>query len=276
MTRRPSTPERSFVQRSKETLTKLGAGTAIMLSAVALAACSDVSAEGPTSAPTSTSSSAPETATPKPEKPATAFTGTINYESFTGFAEKDEAGKDVVCAEFFGANLPNSTVTIHSTGPEVAQWQADHLNVVSALNLDKSNPQNQEAARFLAECLTSNHESTKDAQTELLQTLAMQVDGQVEGVKPIYIDPTKVTRYSDGVFNATGETYGDYFAFTMEGHQNNLGGVMIQKIFEYNNSDVFPAYKLVIDAPYNDGDSLPAGGKPPIVLDPAYANAPWS
>ena len=277
MKRQPSSAEKSIFSKGNEGLTRIVAGGALALAAVALAGCVNTSAEGPSSSPTSSSSSTPTPEVTPTQKPENVFAGTVNYDSFVGFAEMDETQKDVVCAEFFGTNLPNGiVVTEHSTGPEVAQWQAEHLDVLAALNGDTTDPRNQEVAKNIVDCLTSTHSNEADAKTELLQQLSLQGDFP-EDYKMIRIEPSKVTRHSDGTFQATGETYGDYAAFTMEGRLNNLApGQLVQAVYEWNGSEVFPAFKLVGDAPYEDGDILYTNGNPPVVLDPAYANAPWA
>jgi len=274
MKRQPSASEKSLFQKTNETIVKVGAATGIALSALALSACSETATEAPATTSTSSASpsATPEAVAPKPEHK---FSGTVNYDSFVGFAEMNETAQDVVCAEFYNANLPGSTISEYATGMEVAQWQADHLLVLTDLNTDTSDPRNQEVAINIVECLTSDHDLTADAKTTLLQALKIQNTSGLEGYELGRINPAQVTRYSDGTFQVTGQTYGDYAAFTMEGRVNNLGEGRILAVYEWNGSTTFPAFKLVADQSYSPGDSLPAGGKPPIVVDQAFANEPW-
>lgn len=201
------------------------------------------------------------------------FLGSIDHDSFVGFAAKDDAARDIACAGFFNANLPGSaTVTAASTGPEIAQWFAERADLLLKLNGDQRDPRNQESALAIAECLTAVTSENAVARNAILSSLKSQLTPGFEDMKITYLLPDGVTRYGDGLFNAYNDNGGVWNAIAVEGHSNAISGPVEQFPYKRHASPTFPAFQQVVNAPAED---LLTNGTPPIVLDPLYADAPW-
>ena len=272
-------------EKEKMTLRKKlligGAGVALVSSIVGIGigvnANGQKAPEAPaTSEPVNPAEPAPvETPIAPPEEQPSGeniFKGTVNYAAFENFGDKDADARDAACAEFYDANLESDIkLSKDSTGSEIAQWHADHVNLLFELNNDTSDPRNHEAALSIAECLTSVQSESADGREELVSRLnSTSPDGSA--VTALYINPDKVTRYSE-LFNAKTDLGTVYNAKSVEGLSNNAFETVYQTVFEWNGSKIFPAYQITAsDSGFED---LPTGGLAPVVVDPAYENKPW-
>jgi len=218
-------------------------------------------------APTTSASPTPV----RTAQPQNKFPGTANYAAFEGFADKDTDTQDAACAEFFSNNMTDkTTVSKTSTGPEVAKWYADRIDLIGLLNIDSSDPRNQKLAQDIVICMTSVH-SDKEQSRHLLK-LMLEVQANDHNEKMLRINPDGVTRYSNGVFPAQGIKGAPYSAFSIEGHSNDFANTVEDAIYEWHDSEAFPSFKMAGNLSV---DSMLTNGVPPIVLDKNFANRPW-
>lgn len=204
-----SAGKRRSTARSGIDFSKRG-GLKILLMAglvsVALTGCASTAVvTGPTKAASTTSASPTPVRTAQPQNK---FPGTANYAAFEGFADKDTDTQDAACAEFFSKNMTDkTTVSKTSTGPEVAKWYADRIDL----------------------------------------KLMLEVQADDHNEKLIRINPDGVTRYSDGIFPAQGKAGGPYYAFSIEGHLNDFANRVVNAIYEWHDSEAFPSFKMTAD-----------------------------
>ena len=222
------------------------------------------------------------TVTPAPEASATPaaaakFEGAVNYDRFTkDWDAADRNGRLAICAEFFAANPPKTDVIpdANNTGPQIIERYGAMLDVLSALNSDRSNPANNTVADKLAECLTTVHNPDGGSRTQLTTMLDYQAHSEFVGLALQKIDNNSVTRYSNGTYLATDYLGRTYDAKVVEGYAiNKLGKTLLQQAFEWDGTASLPGYRLVVSVP---GDQ-PAkyGNVPPVVVDKSRADAPW-
>jgi hypothetical protein len=251
------------------------------VSAAALAGCATTEAT-PQNTPTATHSAE---ATPKPtetEAPTAEheFSGTINLESFTGEAweEKDRIEKVDTCnEEFFAVNLPEDPVlTVTSSAQEIATVFGNRLDLVGDLAKDASDPLNLEAAKNIAECMTSDLTVNGDhiARNNLQSSLGTIAEGKFEGYELTYIKPEDITRHSDGLFAAQTNDNLYYDAFAIEGTiTDNIGSMLQTQYYEWSPAEY--QYTMMLTSSIDDADNKSHfGTKPPIVVDPSRAEAP--
>lgn len=255
------------------------AGLALGLSVVG---CAPATTEaGPTDTAIAHASSDPTETTAAPQAPV--FSGTINFERFTGdnWAAMDRVEKVDACnEEFFVPNLPgDSVLTVTSTALEIATVFAHRLDLVNDLASDRSGALNGEAAKSIVECLTSELtvNGVHVARDNLQSSVYSVFSGTIEGTKVVHIDPATITRHSDGLFAAQTSDNLYYDAFAIEVHLNNgIGsgkGSLVTEYYEWSPSEY--QYTIMLTSPIDDENvKSHFGTKPPIVVDPARADAP--
>ncbi|WP_409048504.1 hypothetical protein AB2L57_07975 [Microbacterium sp. HA-8] len=267
-------------QVSRVTL-RVTAATFAGVFAAALAACAPAELSPDSNAAASSSAKA----TPKPtetEAPTAEheFSGTINLEGFTGEAweEKDRIEKVDTCnEEFFAVNLPEDPVlTVSSSAQEIATVFGNRLDLVGDLAKDASDPFNLEAAKNIAECMTSDLTVNGDhiARNNLQSSLGTIAEGKFEGYELTYIKPEDITRHSDGLFAAQTNDTLYYDAFAIEGAiTDNIGSMLQTQYYEWSPAEY--QYTMMLTSSIDDADNKSHfGTKPPIVVDPSRAEAP--
>lgn len=251
------------------------------VSAAALAGCATTEAT-PQNTPTATHSAE---ATPKPtetEAPTAEheFSGTINLESFTGEAweEKDRIEKVDTCnEEFFAVNLPEDPVlTVTSSAQEITGVFLNRQNLLFDLARDTSDPQNLEAAKNIAECLTTNLTVNgsliaRDGLQSRLENVSEDVDGTYE---PRIMKPEDIKRHSDGLFAAQTSDNLYYDAYAVEGLlTDSLGSSLYTEYYAWSPEEY--QFTQMLSSPIDDVDNKSHfGTKPPVVVDPTRAEAP--
>lgn len=250
------------------------------ISATALALLGCTPDAPPKTVDTSTSAAPSPSATKSPETsaaPEHKFSGTIDLGVFAGEAWKSLSNteKQAKCTEFFNANIENvTTLTQQSSGVEVAQYFKDRFLVLEDLSLDKSNPQNFQAALHISECLAATV-GLQDGELIGLGDIQGQVtqlnQGNIDGVKMVFIEPEKVTRYSDGTFLGETAEGQQYDALAIEGHLNNgfgsQPGQLVMNYFQWVPEE--GTFRYTFDTPADSPDVTPYFGtvRPPIVLN---------
>lgn len=256
--------------------------SATALAVLLLSGCAGSSVANPSPKPSLSATATPATSSPSVTTTAQVFTGTINYESLTGeqWESRSILDKYAACNEFFTSNIENEAVmTQNSTGPEVQTWFTNRLNIVQSLVLDKSNELNFEASKNIVDCLTKiDNVSEKESigHKNLLSEIVGLHQTDIEGSYLGYIDPAKITRYSDGLYDATSTTSLPYMSLSVEGHQKttwgSTDGNLLMTYYEWASAE--SAYRYILTSPaYDETVPLYFGPKPPIVLDPARQNA---
>jgi len=271
-------------------LLKAGAILALAGAAFGLSGCASPEVQAAPNTPVATAEASPSaTATESPAPTSTPeattspetsakFEGVVNYERFGAeWDAADRHGRLTICAEFFAANPPKTDVvpSMSNTGIEIADYYGATLDVLSALNSDKSNPENNKVADKIAECITSVHEESADGRTELLTSLNLQADPQIEGVTLSRIDKGAVTRFSSAPFTGTDYKQNQWQGKIVEGYKKDalLGDLLVKQGFEWDDDLALPGYRLVFSV---TPDGTTSGDKqPPVVMDQSRANIPW-
>ena len=282
MKQQPSTEFTPRTNKSPERASKLVAlGATMAIGVAALAGCSsgEVGAK-PTSSPTSQTSveSTPTPSTSRsPEKQTPekhTFSGVIDLNTFTGevWAASDYKTREDNCNTFFNNNIENrQPLSPYSTGLEVAQGFMDKMLVLQDLASDRSDAKYGEASLNIASCVAADIyylDGSNPALEKMEEMIKMTRDygDSNELVQLTYIEPSKVTEYSDGTYPVQSDTL-DYWAeFAIKGSNN------------FDNNTVL-RFKWV--EPYNDYDlvdiiinqnviPMPLGPNPPIKVGPGY------
>ena len=228
-----------------------------------------------TSAPTNPTENPTQTTTPSPETPFTRTEWIIDRSQFDAWDSMDRTSKRIACNNFFADNPADTDVVaaIENTGIEIAQYYDATLDVIYNLHKDKSNETNLTIAEKLAECVTTVHGTDEGSyRTELLRLLD-EISNSNLGLKQQRVD--NVTRYSDGLQIATdhnGITY-NYKAveYNIVDEYDIIPDTIRQSMFEWTADG---KWQKIVE--FSSGVEVKYGkDKPPIVLDPTRADAPW-
>mgnify|MGYP006344278147 CR=1 FL=1 len=252
------------------------AGLVLVLS---VAGCAPVTTEaGPTDTASGHASSDPTETTMAPQAPV--FSGTINFERFMGdaWASMDRVEKVDACnEEFFVPNLPDDpALTVTSSPQEITKVFLNRELLLEGLARDTSDDRNLDAAQNIAECLTTELtvNGSLQARTNLrswLSSIAGDPEGALGGFK---MKPEGITRHSDGLFAAQTSDNLYYDAYAIEGYlEDELGRVLRTHYYEWSPAEY--QFTLMLESPIDDENvKSHFGTKPPIVVDPARADAP--
>lgn len=239
----------------------------------------DPGAKGPIATAT-TEPTAPEvtptsepTPTNTPEKPAQEVLN-INYESFDGWESKSLDEKVAICDTFYETHPIKSDVvqSSNNTGEEIISYFDAKLEIIYSVYLNELDNRNQSVAEKLTECATSVHSSDGGARSEIVNDMEYIDNSSIEGTERDR--PANVTRYSDGLqygvdSNGVAWQY-KLVEYNIVDKYNVLENTLFQAYFEWGGK---AGWQEVLVVP----GTLPGkyGDKPPIIVDPSRADAPW-
>lgn len=262
------------------------------LGSIALTGCaSNVGAE-PSPTSTSTQSETP-TAPPVENTPTPSETETapsdivVDYASFanwdsitTGanpvYEHQREGSKEYICDNFFASNgLVNpefENAEQSWTGEQIIDYIQPRIELAWQLNLDTSDDQNGVVAKNVLECLTSRTDSieSSDAYYQLSNVFDSYRGNSMQGDSPA-LNMDQITRESVGTWNN-----GSFNAFVVEHEDVSPIGDTIYPVitFEWSQSNDF---RLSSINNYVGGDDVVVWGtRPPVVIDPSRADAPYN
>lgn len=289
--------------RNKLTAASIATGVGI----AALTGCAPSAEAKPSPSETSTTIETPdavETEAPTPEKtapttPEAEPSGIIvNYDSFANWDQKEENfnpvftldnpnTKEYACEQLFVENglepiERGELAALNLEGAGITAYMQPRIDMAFNLYKDKTNPDNQDVALKLVECLTVDRLETEGAQTFNART---RIEGAFKTWSDLSNPPENGSPFINGTVNhitrQSAGTWlnqaGGYDEYSVEYNSTDILGDTAFPIIRYEWSDVNAWKMLGIYNTISSQDEVIMWGKDdaPIVLDESRANAPY-
>ena len=254
------------------------AAVALAFTAMLAGGCSNQGNASPAPSPEPTPTTKTETPLPTETRAEYVMTSKLDYALFDNWETLTKEEQLARCDALFANNgieaIPNDEVNIDFTPEQIVSYWDSRYAIVTDIARDQSNAQNLGVAHDVLGCITSPHFSGNDVDANTSLGNGLDLFKYEPDLSPNYmgLDLGPVTRHTSTVWtNRDGwnsfvieQSASDKFSKTFE-----------QRVFEMSKD----GNRIYLAGIYvGDGGDVMFGSTltaPPVIVDPARANAPY-